>query len=836
MPKVSFTMPGAKGEERPPPDYILEDAQQFPAKPIDPTRYKTTPSLRNANAIVMDLGSSSLRAGFSNMTEPIMQLPPMVARMRDADTGIRTFLIGNEALVSSARSTARPAYEAGIPNNPALMERLLDGTLVGLGLSEEEKIEHKFLLTEAPCQPNSARALFMEILFEAYLTPGVCFGIDALFSYFYNRHIKATDGSSLRYASEDALVLSCGYNTTHILPVVNGRLEPNRVKRLNVGGMHMTDQLTRRLQLLNTDHSNTLSANRVEALKEKLCYISSDYCSDLNRLKQDVDFYNEISKTVKVSMGDGAEKPAISTEEQEKLKQARIENGRRLSEMMREKRKSKGNAKDKDSGTDDADAASYTEEEVVALHEALKKFYELKRIDEMRGIDEDNYYFALSVSSFETSEALSKELEARAATLESERGKLSEAKARAAEEAWWKRVHEDELLSMSDSDLTPTELKRKRYVRLTRGAAEARVRTKRAKELEKAEAERKAAELREMREERPEEYLKRLREERSVLAGRIKKRAAAREAGSDRRSQAARERMRLLAQHAGSKGSVEELGGNRVSARARNGARGRGKARGKGRLTGRVGKKRKTEEEEEDNFGWNDEDWDVYRSMKVGGDSDSEDNSGEERERLESVREEIAEMAPDEIDPTVSRPEGVALLYEDNKYADELVVTVDRVRTGEILFQPTLAGVEQCGLIEAIRLAADDRASIVKEVFVTGGVARMDGLKQRLSRELRMTFPTEMGDDIDHGVLIARDSVLDAWRGAALFAEEGGQAFNDACVTKQDWEEMGAGYMREHAFGNSFFPTPILSAADLELKKKMQKQASKRGRARGLLA
>lgn len=829
---VTGRMEGTKDDEIK-IDYVLEDPQQLPVKSITPQQYHASSSMQAANAIVIDLGSSALRAGYSNMKDPCLQMPPMVARMRDADTGIRTFLVGHDALISSARSTARPAYEAGIPNNPALMERLLDGTLVGLGLANEDKIDHKFLLTEAPCQPNSARALIMEILFEAYLTPGVSFGIDALFSYFYNRHTRSSNGT-YRYTRENAVIVSCGYNSTHVLPLRGGRLDPNSIKRINVGGMHMTDQLTRRLQLLHPDHSNALTPPRVELLKEKACFVSTSYDSELLRLKQKVDYYNSLVKSVKIPLGDGTEKSSITAEEQERQRQARIENGKRLSEMMREKRRAKTNGKDKESGSDDAEDDSFTEEEVSPLYEALERWYELQRIQEMREIDEDKFFVALVVRKFETPDALTKELKIRLEAVSAEREKFTEAKHQAAEEAWWKKVHEDELLSMSDSELNATELKRKRHIRALRGAAEARDRAKRAKELEKAEAERKEAELRKMREEQPEEYLKRLRHEREVLAGRVKKRNAAREAGSDRRSLAARERMRLLAQHAGSTISTEEVGKGRARARTRTGNRGRARGRGRGKAS-RSGKKGKADEEEDDDFGWDDADWDVYRSMKVGGESDSEDNSAEERERLETVRREIQDMAPDEMDPTVSHPEGVALLYEPNKYADIMPICVDRMRTGEILFQPTLAGIEQCGLSEAIGLAVADRRSIVKEVFVTGGVGGIKGLDRRLAYDLRSMFPTELGPTIMNGVRVAKDPLLDAWRGAAMFAQTESSQFRQACISKADWEEMGNGYLKENAFSNVFYPTPVLSAADLELKKKMQKQSHKRGRNRGLV-
>lgn len=805
--------------QRTPPDMSLTDPMPLVSEAISTAGYRETPQFQSAKAIVMDLGSHTLRAGYSNSSSPSLQIPPYVARLRDPETGIRTFLTGHDALVSSARSTARPAYEAGVPNNPALMERLLDGTLAGLGLADETQIPHPFVMTEAPCQPNSARSLMMELLFEAYEAKSVCFGIDALFSYWYNR----TNG--MGYERENAIILSLGCNNTHVLPLTSGRLEPRRVKRINVGGSHMTDQLTRRLQLLHTEHSSVLTQPRVEILKEQLCYVSKDYVPELSKIQNEVDYYNQVTRTVKVPMGDTSEKPTLSVEEQARQKQARIENGRRLSEMMREKRRNK----EKESGAEDVEDSKYTDEEVQPFYDALSKYYQLKRIDEVRDIDEDKFYIALRVNSFDSGAVFQVELDIRQRTVESEREKLGEAKSKAAEAVWLKRAHEDELISMSDSELSAAELKRKRHIRALRLAAEARGRAKRAKEAERAEAQRKEAEKQRAKEEQPKEYLKNLRTERETLADKIKKRKAAKEAGSDRRSQAARERMRLLAQHAGNKAGADEPG----KGRGRGKGKGRGKGRGKGKGRGGRGKKN---DEEDDDFGWNDSDWEVYRSMRVGAESDSEDNSADERKRLEAVRDEITEMAPEEMDPTLSRPEGVALLYEDNKYIDEFAVTVDRIRTPELIFQPTLAGVEQCGLMEALKLAVCDRRAVVQEVFLTGGVAQTRGLKERVCLELRRMFPSEWGDEIVKGVHVAGDASLDAWKGAAMFAETGGDWFKQACVSKMEFEEKGHGYLKEHAFSNVFFKTPVLSAADLELKKKMQKQASKKGRNRSMLS
>ncbi|KAI0566714.1 Actin-related protein [Gracilaria domingensis] len=336
-------MAGQKARKRAEPNYFLDDPRPLYNKSVTPAQYHTNDVYSSSKAIVFDLGSSTLRAGFSRCPEPLMQLPPYVARLKDPETGIRTFLIGTDALTSSARSTAKPAYKSGLPNNPALMERLLDGTLAGLGLADEPQVNHSFVLTEAPMQPNSARALMMELIFEAYEAPSICFGVDALFSYFWNCNRRG----GLSFANRSGCVVSCGYNTTHVLPIVEGRLDAQGVKRINVGGSDMTDQFTRRLQLLNQEHAGVLTTNRCEMLKERVCYVSEDYDNELLKIQTDVDYYNKITKTVKVPTGEGAEKPPLSAEEKEKLKQARSENGRRLSELMKEKRRAR---KEKGSG------------------------------------------------------------------------------------------------------------------------------------------------------------------------------------------------------------------------------------------------------------------------------------------------------------------------------------------------------------------------------------------------------------------------------------------------------------------------------------------------------
>eukprot|EP00171_Calliarthron_tuberculosum_P012582 IDg12582t1 len=233
---------------------------------------------------------------------------------------------------------------------------------------------------------------------------------------------------------------------------------------------------------------------------------------------------------------------------------------------------------------------------------------------------------------------------------------------------------------------------------------------------------------------------------------------------------------------------------------------------------------------DDDDFGMRDSDWDVYRDMQVHKDAqDSDDGSAADNDRLQEVRKLIFEMAPQMDDPTIEKHEGSAMLYEPHPFADEIPILVDRFRVAEMLFQPALVGVEQSGLIEAINscvcsFAEEDRRSIVKEVFITGGLGSMRGFDERIKRDLRSVFPVSWGPDIERGVWKAKDTQLDAWRGAALFAEEGGQRFEEACVSRAEYDEKGADYIHEHLFGNWHVPTPVVDPVLLDPKRRARKR------------
>lgn len=60
------------------------------------------------------------------------------------------------------------------------------------------------------------------------------------------------------------LVVSLGYNATHILPIVRSKFDVRHAKRINIGTLHMANFLQRLLQLKYPAHASVITPSRAE--------------------------------------------------------------------------------------------------------------------------------------------------------------------------------------------------------------------------------------------------------------------------------------------------------------------------------------------------------------------------------------------------------------------------------------------------------------------------------------------------------------------------------------------------------------------------------------------
>jgi len=141
---------------------------------------------------------------------------------------------------------------------------------------------------------------------------------------------------------------------------------------------------------------------------------------------------------------------------------------------------------------------------------------------------------------------------------------------------------------------------------------------------------------------------------------------------------------------------------------------------------------------------------------------------------------------------------------ESQKETNQIHLNVECVRVPEVVFQPTIAGLDQAGIVEIAanilteRLAdSAHRDSVLKDIFLTGGNTMFQGFDERLRAELRAVLPAEQRIQVRR----AQDCVLDAWRGAAQWA--GSETSRQGFITRAEWAEKGGEYIKEHSLGNA---------------------------------
>jgi actin-related protein 5 len=331
------------------------------------------------------------------------------------------------------------------------------------------------------------------------------------------------------------------------------------------------------------------------------------------------------------------------------------------------------------------------------------------------------------------------------------------------------------LLEVPNSLLTPEQLKEKKKQQFLKITTEGRIRAKQKRQEEDLQREREQQLEEERRLANPELYLEELRVRQAEVSARV--------------DQSKRQKIGMA-----SAGAVTSL---------TSGVSGRGE-----RLSAVQKERMKLlttaafdRGKDEDTFGMNDEDWELYK--RVGKDTDGDDEDDEDEAELARINIRLKELDPSFMPSTglIQGAQTVIPSVQQRPLTAEdfrIPLGVERFRAPEIVLQPSMMGLDQAGLGEMLalalmRLPQHYRERVMKgSVLLTGGNSLFEGLDMRLLAELRMTRP--LGATIK--VVRAADPKLDAWRGASVFASS--SSFQKSALSKADFEERGPDWLRHH--------------------------------------
>ncbi len=123
--------------------------------------------------------------------------------------------------------------------------------------------DHPVLLTEAPLNPRVNREKCAQIFFETFNTPALYLSIQAILALY---SLGKTTG----------VVLDSGDGVSHVVPVYEGFSLPNSIKRIDIAGRDITEQLQLLLRKSGYIFQTSAEKEVVRIIKEKMTYVSKD--------------------------------------------------------------------------------------------------------------------------------------------------------------------------------------------------------------------------------------------------------------------------------------------------------------------------------------------------------------------------------------------------------------------------------------------------------------------------------------------------------------------------------------------------------------------------------
>ncbi|KAK1170178.1 hypothetical protein AOXY_G6968 [Acipenser oxyrinchus oxyrinchus] len=220
--------------------------------------------------IVLDTGSSLMKAGFADQDLPTTIFPTVIGwpKYKEVMNGRfeREAYIGHDAQHMRGVLSLKYPMQHGIIQNWDEIEKIWHHTFHHQLCVDPE--EHPVLLTEAVLNPQENRRRMVEIMFETFHVPLTYVALQAVLA------LLATGRST-------GVVFDSGDGLGHSVPVYEGYGLPHAIQRFHLAGQDITQQLKKLLQERGFSFRTSAELEIVREVKEKCCYVAQDYETEL---------------------------------------------------------------------------------------------------------------------------------------------------------------------------------------------------------------------------------------------------------------------------------------------------------------------------------------------------------------------------------------------------------------------------------------------------------------------------------------------------------------------------------------------------------------------------
>ncbi len=217
------------------------------------------------DALVIEWGSESVRAGFAGDDAPRAVFPTIVGRPRHkgviVGVGVKAFYVGDEAQSKRGILNNRRPFVDGIVNDWDDMECLCHHTFYDeLRIAPEE---HPLLFIESPLTRKKEKEKRTQIMFETFSVPALC-------------AVPSAEMVMLAAGRSSGVVLELGHGRARAVPVWEGRVVRDAVMEANASGELLTRRLNRMLEWNRGLSFTSSELAIVELCKKQICFVSQN--------------------------------------------------------------------------------------------------------------------------------------------------------------------------------------------------------------------------------------------------------------------------------------------------------------------------------------------------------------------------------------------------------------------------------------------------------------------------------------------------------------------------------------------------------------------------------
>lgn len=223
-------------------------------------------SLYSKTPIIIDIGTSSIKAGLSGQEKPSLVFPNYFGEMKySKSVGIlkeddKKKRIGKDCDKYFGVIKLKYPLTHGVFNNDKDIEIIFDHIYSNLDMSITEIKEHPVLIAEPLLNPQQNRQKIAKLLFDKYKIEHLFFASQPILSLFST---SSTSGA----------VLESGDGVTQSCIIYEGYTIPGSYKRINLGGKEVTEYLQYLLNRKGYNLNNSDGFQITKKIKEELCEV-----------------------------------------------------------------------------------------------------------------------------------------------------------------------------------------------------------------------------------------------------------------------------------------------------------------------------------------------------------------------------------------------------------------------------------------------------------------------------------------------------------------------------------------------------------------------------------